>query len=640
MNEPLIDPDSGLPLPHPQNLPFPAGFQPETAAISAALQSMILSASGWRKVFAASGNEESREETVQPSDLVLCAAMAEVFAAFLKENSKVQPLRVAVGMDSRFTGPVMADVMTRIFLARGLEVEYLGITAAPEIMAHVQVSSNLSGFAYISASHNPIGHNGVKFGLEDGGVIGGFGSASLITSFRSLCGDLAKLTDLVRKANEVPTGDLLAVYQALPGNRRASRDSYRRLSLEVFTLQSDKNRQEELLRPLRGLISSSQLGVLAEFNGSARTLTIDKAFLEDLGVKVKTVNDQPRQITHRIVPEGRSLDLCREELLKARQTDPGFVLGYVPDCDGDRGNLVYYNHRTGQVDILEAQEVFALCVLSELAGLAYFGALTWDEENYPEQRVAVACNDPTSLRVDRIAAAFGAAVFRAEVGEANVVNLARNLRTQDWVVRILGEGSNGGNITFPGSVRDPLSTLGSLLKLLSLRSTADKPGLFEIWCRRSGQAEKYQPDFTLADIMATLPAFITTSAYEDRAILKIRSQNHAQLKAAYEKHFVTSGWKENAAFLRDELGIYAWEEINYEGMEERRGFGPPFRSGRETGGLKILLKDKKGQAVGYIWMRGSGTEPVFRVLADIEGSDPFKEEWLLNWHVSMIRKVD
>src|SRR6185369_5266585 len=100
--------------------------------------------------------------------------------------------------------------------------------------------------------------------------------------------------------------------------------------------------------------------------------------------------------------------------------------------------------------------------------------------------------------------------------------------------------SNGGNITFPGSVRDPLSTLGSLIKLVSLRSVParpgrpGKPGLFELWCERSGQKAAYRDDYTLADVLSTLPAWTTTPASEDRAMLTISTTDHAVLKAGFE----------------------------------------------------------------------------------------------------------
>ncbi len=81
--------------------------------------------------------------------------------------------------------------------------------------------------------------------------------------------------------------------------------------------------------------------------------------------------------------------------------------------------------------------------------------------------LAIAINGPTSLIIESIATRLGAVVARAEVGEANVVQLADQLRDKGYTVRLLGEGSNGGNITHPSKVRDPLNTLVSLIKLLT-----------------------------------------------------------------------------------------------------------------------------------------------------------------------------
>ena len=39
-------------------------------------------------------------------------------------------------------------------------------------------------------------------------------------------------------------------------------------------------------------------------------------------------------------------------------------------------------------------------------------------------------------------------------------------------------------------------------------------------------------------------------------------------------------------------------------------------------------------------MRASGTEPVFRIMADFRGSDIDAEKEFLAWHRSMIEKAD
>ncbi|MCK4543838.1 MAG: hypothetical protein KAU17_16520, partial [Spirochaetales bacterium] len=89
-----------------------------------------------------------------------------------------------------------------------------------------------------------------------------------------------------------------------------------------------------------------------------------------------------------------------------------------------------------------------------------------------------------------------------------------------------------------------------------------------------------------------------------------------------------------------DFGITGWKEMNYEGTRAKEGVGSQFRSGEERGGLKILFHDSQGRDCAYIWMRGSGTEPVFRILADVKGDYPEKEEWLLSWHRKIIEEAD
>jgi len=598
-------------------------YTPTSADLEEALNAMILSASGWRKVFA--DDEESRSPDLRPADRVLSLGMADAFASFAAEQSPRRALRICVGCDARFTGPTLAEGMIRVLVARGVEVDDLGVAAAPEIMAWVQTGGRHDGFIYISASHNPVGHNGVKFGLSDGGVVGGRLSAELIAKFRGSVSaeNAARWQELAASADAAA---LDAIRARRTECKQAAEAAYAALCDEILTVSSDRAVQRTRQEELAAAVRAKNLGIVGELNGSARGVSIDRAWMDALGVKTLTLNSVPGQFVHRIIPEGASLDLCRAELEKAHARDAGFTLGYVPDCDGDRGNVVWFDGRSGKAQILEAQEVFALCVLAELACLRYYGH---------QGKTAVVGNDPTSFRVDAIAKAFGASVFRAEVGEANVVGLARRLRSEGWTVRILGEGSNGGNITHPGSVRDPLSTLGSFIKLLCLGT--DKPGPFALWCQLSGHALPLR--FTMADVVATLPAWTTTPASEERAVLKIQTTDHAVLKARFEQRWPAE-WESHRAELERRFGVASWSEHNYEGQDDKPGVGPAFRSGRQTGGLKIVLKDAEGAPCAMLWMRGSGTEPVFRVMAEVRGADPDGEAWLLEWLTAMVKAVD
>lgn len=625
---------TGLELPDRCPLPDDAAVSREE--LVRAYDELILSASGWRKVFAADRNEDSSTPEVRPADLFLVALMALVYERYyrVRFSEKRRPV-IAVGIDTRDTGPNLADVIIRVLVSQDVSVRYLFVSAAPEIMAYVGCSDDVDGFIYVSASHNPRGHNGVKFGFADGSVLGGEDADAV----RELLGHVVHDQQTVDTLREVVSAvsSIERVYGAIEKHKRAALATYR--SFITAVVSGGKPEAIETLR------SRASLGVVVDFNGSARTVSVDRDFASDLGIELRAVNDKPRQIAHQIVPEGAGLELCGRELEKAHADSPKFTFGYVPDNDGDRGNLVYIGD-DGSAQPLQAQETFALSCVAELSWLVSTGELSYSKDGRAEQKVAIVVNGPTSMRIDRIAAAFDASVYRAEVGEANVVGLARILRGKGFIVPILGEGSNGGNITHPSTVRDPLATVGAVAKLLAAPSGARSP--LDIWFAHRQSAFGPVPGRqesagtavpSIPQILRSLPQFQTTSAFEPQAKLSIRSSDHGALKSEYERVFKAS-WGGKKAELSARFGIRSWVVINYEGINETHGVGSGFRSGAERGGFKVLFKDEIGTPIAFLWMRGSGTEPVFRVMADVESSSPEDEAYLLDWHVAMIREAD
>jgi phosphoglucomutase len=642
----ISHPATGFPVGDPDLMPLRAERLPPQSAIAEAASSLILSASGWRKVFAE--DEESSSGAVSAENLVLAGAAALAFAELLVKRASMPSPALLVGIDSRPTGPAIADAMIRVFLGLGLEPRYLFIVAAPEIMAYAQAEAaaaisterSAAGFCYVSASHNPRGHNGLKFGIGGGGVLGAADSAALIASYKALLSepDIARrVFELMDRAEQRKLG---RVFSGCSSWKRRSVSAYTLFAREIVSGSGESSAQEALFDEMAAGAELRPTGAVAELNGSARCLSIDRDFLEGLGIRVRALNDRPREFAHRIVPEGESLNDALRELERTASEDPAFVLGYVPDCDGDRGNLVVAL-RGGKVRALEAQEVFALACVAELALLVRSGRLAYGTGGSPTSKVAVVVNDATSMRIEAIARAFGVEVFRAETGEANVVGLAAALRSKGYLVRILGEGSNGGNITHPSQVRDPLATVCALLKLLLIRGRAPGggpagEGLFQIWARLSGGAAA-RADFGTDEILESLPRFATTSVFEDRAALRVKSADKAALKARYATIF-TGEWEARRLEFERRFGIVSWKALASKGQVEEE-VGLDFAASGK-GGLRIVFSDAGGRPRAFIWMRGSGTEPVFRIMADIEGGSAADEEELLAWHASMVRRAD
>ena len=621
---------------------------------------MILSASGWRKVFAESGDENDSFPTISEQDRILSSIAAEVFADFILDRKRTPS--IILGIDTRPTGPQIAYAMLRIFMAKRIAVSYAGIIAAPEIMAYAHTAD---AFVYISASHNPIGHNGIKFGLNDGGVLKPEENARLIAEFEKRCDQIGieeHIQELSEKCSDI---DLDWVFAESVAVMREASSIYRSFAKSVISATNDITRQNKFFAVARGMINDKSIGVVCDMNGSARTLSIDSAFLNEIGISFYSINNQPGKIVHGIIPEPENLVYVAREM--ERLHDEGHeevLLGFMPDCDGDRGNFVTWNPKTRKAEVIKAQEVFALSVLSELAYDVYKSRIDSEWTNSDKMMkfftenhtpganktslgagmdLAVVANCPTSLRIEDIAEVFNAKVFRAEVGEANVVNLAREKRNEGYSIRILGEGSNGGNITHPAAVRDPLNTLFALLKLLVLKDSYYGDGLFHIWCEGSGQLEKYEScknDFTLIDVLETLPKYATTGVSEPRAILHIKTEDHAKLKLNFQSVFEEE-WAAKKAELKEKYKFFGYEVIATVRTQEIRNVIDYSISGK--GGLKVQFFGEDKTPLAFIWMRGSGTEPVFRIMADVKSSVPdYKqaEKDLLEWETEMIKKAD
>lgn len=590
---------------------------------------MILSASGWRKVFAVSGEETDTTTEIGMENTCISVLSALVFSDYVKKRTGKRTPTIVLGIDTRPTGPEIANAMIRLLLKEKVVVRYVGVTAAPEIMAY---SKLFDGFIYISASHNPIGHNGIKFGLNDGGVLNGKENALLVEEFKAKCSDEFALQNVSRLISVRSQSDLEWVYSESISTKKEALEIYKTFSKNVISSLTNVSLQDKFFDNLKAQIKANPIGIVCDFNGSARTMSIDKEIFAENNLNFYPFNDIPGKIVHEIIPEPENLVYCAkkmEELQKAGTKDA--ILGYMPDCDGDRGNIVYWDSKTDSAQILKAQEVFSLSVLAELA-FSY-----WLNKNDSSYKPAVAVNCPTSMRIDEIAKVFNAKVFRGEVGEANVVNTARLARKEGYTVRILGEGSNGGTITFPSSVRDPINTIFAFIKLLTIKDTPEGKGLFHIWCQLSGQEDKYKDDFTLSDVLETLPVYTTTGVSESRAILKISTMDHAKLKGNFQKVFENS-FKNGADGLLKKYGISSYKCILTNATTEKVDAKDFSESGK--GGLKIQLFENSDKPSAFIWMRGSGTEPVFRIMCDVKGNNPDKEKDLLAWETKMLLEAD
>lgn len=556
-----------------------------------AFDEMIFSASGFRKIFAKSKNEDSTENEIDNEDKVLIALIIFTISNYFKNESRPY---IGLGLDSRPTGNIIAEITMKILITSKEKIKFFGILPITEILACTKKSKDSKGFIYISASHNPVGYNGIKIGLNDGGVLNSAKTQEIIKQIKNNSQNEKLIKHLINTLNKFDEDKAHLEYykktiKLEKENKNQSYEAYKSLIHEIAYENDINNKNIEILKKR---ILKNPIGIIAEMNGSSRINSIDKELIESLGLKIELHSDKIGIFKHNIIPEGKSLNKCKKLLQKKYIKDNSFELGYVPDCDGDRGNLVFIDKVTNTTSIIEAQKIFALVVISELSYLYYTGI---------KNNIAIVTNDATSLNIEKIANFFNAKVYRVEVGEANLTEMADDLRAQGFIVKISGEGSNGGCIIYPSRVRDPITTLLSIVKLLKMKE------LYQIWCKLS--KNYYKEKYGLKDILNTTNFYSNVIVSSKKANLtNLKIENQEILKSNYENLLIKE-IKSNKLF--QELSIVDYEIINYEGKIQSK-----IRTGDASGGLKVLLKTNK-EIVATLWMRISKTEPVTRVLSEV-----------------------
>lgn len=570
---------------------------------------LIISASGWRGVFAKDGKENSKSSEIDSKDRAMCATAAESFVTFISRFTQRPALVVAC--DNRPTSPAITEAVIRTLLLERVQILYIGVSSAPETY---NFAKRASGFIYISASHNPIGHNGLKFGLNGGGVLNKKETEEVRAIFLKKMKE-ADSPDI----DSVISSRVERVYKKMSENKRVAKKDYQKL-LKRIVFKNDES--EKKIRKIMKE-KAAKITVVADFNGSSRAWGVDRDFIKEMGFNFLSYNE--REIVHGIIPEGKNLKFLKDKVSAVAEGTDDIVIGYACDADGDRGNIVYYDKEARETKIVKAQDVLALCVLCELA------LSIWRKEAL---KTAIAVNCGTTMAISKIANAFKAQVVTAEVGEANVVNLGDKMRDAGYSVPILGEGSNGGNITYPARVRDPLATLTDILKLLAISDNEKKDiGLFHIWLY--SQNREYKNDFSLSDILQSLPAHTTTEVTDEKAQMNIK-KDAAELKRAFKVVFMEE-WNKNKTELEKKWGITNYRIAQTNGSEEMYDSED---WGNGTGGLKIVLYGKGNEALAFMWMRPSGTERILRLLVDLAWESEKCERELLSWLRSMLEKSE
>lgn len=323
---------------------------------------LIISVSGVRGIVG---------ESLTPEILTRFGA---AFGTYIKSG------KIAIGRDTRVSGEMVKHAVLGGLLSTGCQITDIGIAATPSCQLMIE-ELKANGGIVISASHNPIEWNALKF-FKKGGLY-------LNT----------------RQANE-----FLNIYYR--GNFKKVRWN------EIKEVRRDDTAVERHIRRVLQIIDTRAIRkkrfkvALDCCNGAGAVIT--PRLLEELSCDIVKIHCEPNGLfPHN--PEPIFINLG--ELSKLVESS-GADIGFAQDADADR-----------------------LAVVSEkgnILGEEYSLALVVDHILSNKKRGKVVCNLSTSRVIDDIARRYNARVIRTKVGE---VNVAEAMKKEGAVIG--GEGNGG-----------------------------------------------------------------------------------------------------------------------------------------------------------------------------------------------------
>ncbi len=386
-------------------------------------------------------------------DLTDSAAVryANAYSSFLKNKTKKNNITIVIGMDTRPSGIKLSDAIISL-----LDCNFIDVGISPTAAIEFAVRHfNADGGIIVTASHNEPYWNGFKFLGQDGAILNEKDMNPIIKNSKTLK-NFHKIQD--RRVAE---------------KNAETTKKYSEFVLDAIGYDNIKN------------IRNSKQKVILDPNGG--TGAIAKKILEQIGVEVAGINMQYGEFNRKIEPTEDSL-VYLKNIIGENKAD--FAAGF--DCDADRVGILMGNGK-----FLPGNYILALAVYEILSNL-----------KNPENQVVVV-NDATSYLVRDVALKFGAKIKEVEVGETNVVEEMKKLKSA-----VGGEGSSGGTIIPPSKCRDGIL---ALLKILSVIAKKEKK---------------------LHDIVEELPKYHTL-----RKKLEFNSPMHDSIKKFIKNYYSKKGFE-------------------------------------------------------------------------------------------------
>ena len=318
---------------------------------------------------------------------------------------------IVLGRDGRITGASVAHLVSSTLLQMGCDVVAIGICPTPTVALAVE-KLNASGGIAITASHNPMQWNGLKFIAPSGMFLN---------------------ADENRKFWKIAErGEFTYAPWDKQGKHVADSSFIERHITEVLSLPYIKSEQ----------IRKRHFTIVVDCVNAAGGMIVPR-LLKEFGCQVIEMNcDVSGVFTHTPEPIPENLtDLCKRVV--SEKAD----LGIAVDPDVDR--LVLVNEK-GEPFVEEYT----------IASVVKF--VLDAERKLNKKGHSVVVNLSTTRAVDDIAAEFGATVTRTPVGEINVASRMKALNSV-----IGGEGSGGVILPRIHLGRDAIVGIGLFLQMLA-----------------------------------------------------------------------------------------------------------------------------------------------------------------------------
>ncbi len=333
------------------------------------------------------------------------------FVTFLK--TKKENPTVLIGRDGRESGPEIREVILNELKNLGVEAVDGDIMPTPTVLFSVR-KHGYTGAIIITASHNPIEYNGLKF-IND---------KALFT-----------INEEVKEINKYYEEEIEKYTKEI--TQEKSNYEPKVLPVPNFT----KEHADKILENINiEAIRAKKFKVAVDMiNASA--CVMDPYLFEQLGVEVFSLNNIPNgKFGHRPEPLRENLGDIEKLVI-----EKGADVGFVHDPDADR--LVVVSDK----GIVESEENSIALVIENILS------------KNPGKPIVL--NLSTSQRGADVAKKYGSECFRTKIGEGFVVDgmLAHNA--------IVGGEGNGG-IIYPtiNTVRDSFTGLALILELMAERN--------------------------------------------------------------------------------------------------------------------------------------------------------------------------